>query len=61
MIKIKKFKETNFEFEELARIDNLVNHDSISHPDNDKDAWKIRDRSFVKDRLLLYNNDKLNR
>ena len=59
MIKIKKFKETDTEFKELARIDNLVNHDSIAHPDDDKNSWKIRDRSFVKDRLLLYNDGEL--
>ena len=59
MIKIKKFKETDDEFKELARIDNLVNHDSISHPDDDKDAWKIRDKSLIKDRLLLYNDSTL--
>ena len=59
MLEIKKFKETDAEFVELARIDNLVNHDSVSHPDDDKDAWKIRDRSLVKDRLLLYNDNTL--
>ena len=59
MIKIKKFTETNLEFKELARIDNLVNHDSISHPDDDKSSWIIRDKSLVRDRLLLYNDDVL--
>ena len=59
MLEIKKFKETDAEFIELARIDNLVNHDSTSHPDDDKDAWKIRDKSYVKDRLLLYSNGTL--
>ena len=59
MFEIKKFSETDREFKELARIDNLVNHDSISHPDDDKDSWKIRDKSLIRDRLLLYNNDKL--
>ena len=59
MAKIKNFTETNKEFQELARIDNLVNHDSIDHPDDDKDSWKIRDKSLIRDRLLLYNNDKL--
>ena len=59
MIKIKKFKATNLEFKELARIDNLVNHDSINHPDDDKNDWKIRDKSLIRDRLLLYNNDIL--
>ena len=59
MVKIKKFTETDKEFIELARIDNLVNHDSIAHPDDDKDAWVIRDKSLIKDRLLLYNNNML--
>jgi GNAT superfamily N-acetyltransferase len=58
MLKIKKFKETNGEFVQLARIDNLVNHDSISHPDDDKDSWKIRDKSLIRDRLLLYKDNK---
>jgi len=59
MLEIKNFTETDKEFEELARIDNLVNHDSTDHPDDDKDSWKIRDKSLIRDRLLLYNNDKL--
>jgi len=59
MIKIKKFKETDAEFRELARIDNLVNHDSIYHPDDDKREWKIRDRSIVRNRLLLYKDSTL--
>jgi len=59
MIKIKEFTATDLEFKELARVDNLVNHDSICHPDDDKNNWKIRDKSLIKNRLLLYNNDKL--
>ena len=59
MIEIKKFTATDKEFEELARIDNLVNHDCICHPDDDKDDWKLRDKSLIRDRLLLYNNDVL--
>ena len=59
MITVKNFTETNKEFKELARIDNLVNHDSINHPDDDKNDWEIRDKSLIRDRLLLYNNDKL--
>ena len=53
-VEIKKFTETDLEFKDLARIDNLVNHDSISHPDDDKNAWEIRDKSLVKDRLLYF-------
>ena len=59
MIKIKNFTETDKEFEELARVDNLVNHDSINHPDTDKKDWKVRDKSLIRDRLLLYNNNML--
>ncbi len=59
MIKIKNFTETDKEFIELARIYNLVNHDSINHPDDDKNDWKLRDKSLVRDKLLLYNNDEL--
>ena len=59
MIKIKKFTATDKEFGELARIDNLVNHDSINHPDTDKKDWEVRDKSLIRDRLLLYNNNIL--
>ena len=59
MIQIKKFTETDSEFKELARIDNLVNHDFIAHPDHDKDNWEIKDNSLIRDRLLLYNDDIL--
>ena len=59
MVKIKKFTETDLEFKELARIDNLVNHDFIAHPDNDKNNWKMRDKSIIRDRLLLYNSNIL--
>ena len=59
MVEIRKFHETDEEFKELAQIDNLVNHDSISHPDDDKDNWIIRDKSLIRDRLLLYNEDTL--
>ena len=59
MIEIKKFTETDAEFKELARIDNLVNHDSIDHPDDDKRQWVIRDKNLIKDRLLLYKDNLL--
>ena len=59
MIEIKKFTASNKEFKELARIDNLVNHDSINHPDDDKRDWGIRDKSLIRDRLLLYNNKQV--
>ena len=57
MISIKNFTATDDEFKELARIDNLVNHDSIAHPDEDKNEWNIRDKSIIRDRLLLYIED----
>ena len=57
MFEIRKFKETDLEFNELARIDNLVNHDSIDHPDDDKRDWFLRDKSLVRDRLLLYDEE----
>ena len=59
MIQIKNFNETNEEFKELARIDNLVNHDSISHPDDDKREWNIRDKNIIRNRLLLYKDNTL--
>ena len=59
MIEIKKFTETDQEFKEVARIDNLVNHDCIYHPDDDKNNWKTRDRSQIRNRLLIYKNNIL--
>ena len=59
MIDIKKFTETDEEFKELARIDNLVNHDSIDCPDDDKRQWSIRDKSIIRNRLLLYKDNIL--
>ena len=58
-MEIRNFNETNEEFNELARIDNLVNHDSIDHPDDDKRDWLIRDKDIIRDRILLYENDLL--
>ena len=59
MIEIKKFTATDLEFKEIARIRNLVNHDSIDHPDEDKNDWVISDKSLIRNRLLLYNDNKL--
>jgi len=59
MIEIRKFMATDLEFTEVARVRNLINHDSIDHPDYDKDGWKIRDLNLTRDRLLLYNNNTL--
>ena len=57
MITIKNFTASNKEFKELARIDNLVNHDSVAHPDEDKNEWSIRDKSIFRDRILLYKDN----
>ena len=59
MIQIKNFNETDEEFNELARIDNLVNHDSVNHPDDDKREWNIRDENIIRNRLLLYKDNTL--
>jgi mycothiol synthase len=56
MIKIKKFTSSDIEFNEIARVSNLVNHDSIDHPDDDKHEWNNRDKSLISDRLLLYSD-----
>ena len=57
MIKIKKFTETDFEFYAITRLYNLVSHDDITHIDDEKDDWSIRDKNTVRDRLLLYKED----
>jgi len=54
MLTIEKFKESDFEFEQIARIYNVVSHDDKDHPDDIKEAWAIRDKKKVKDKLLLY-------
>ena len=59
MIEIKKFTETDKEFKELARIDNLVNHDSIADPKEDKNDWNNRDKNLIRDRLLLYKGNQM--
>ena len=59
MIDIRPFKATDEEFKELTRIANLINHDSIDHPDDEKNDWELRDKSLIRDRLLLYRNEEL--
>ncbi len=59
MIHIKKFNATDEEFKQIARIRNLINHDCIDHPDEDKNDWAIRDKSLIRDRLLCYNDNIL--
>ena len=57
MTEIKKFTETDFEFQEIARLYNLVSHDDKDHPDDVKDDWEIRDKSIIRDRLFLYRDN----
>ena len=59
MIEIKNFTATDLEFKELARIDNLVNHDSIANAEEDKHDWLLRDKSIIRNRLLLYKDNIL--
>ena len=57
MTEIKKFTETDFEFQEIARLYNLVSHDGKDHPDDVKDDWEIRDKSIIRNRLFLYRDN----
>ena len=54
MIKIKNFTETDVEFNEMTRLFNLVSHDDKEHVDDMKEGWAVRDKSLIRDRLLLY-------
>ena len=57
MIDIKNFTETDFEFQEIVRIYNLVSHDNVTHIDEEKDNWALLDKSRKCDRLLLYDDN----
>ena len=57
MKEIKKFTETDNEFQEIARLYNLVSHDDKDHPDDVKDDWEIRDKNLIRDRLFLYQDN----
>ena len=59
MFHIKDFNETDHDFTEICRIENLINIDSISHPDEKKDHWEIRNKSRYYDKILAYNDDSL--
>tara|TARA_B100000315_G_C14521871_1_gene561948 strand:+ start:114 stop:1079 length:966 start_codon:yes stop_codon:yes gene_type:complete len=59
MIEIKQFCETDFEFQEITRLYNLVSHDDQEHVDDMKEGWAIIDKSLQRDRLLLYNGDSV--
>ena len=59
MINIQKFTSADSEFKEIAIISNLVEHDCLTHYEDDKESWFHRDKSLLHDRLLLYLNDSL--
>ena len=54
---IKNFTESNFEFDEIARLYNLVSHDDREHVDDIKEGWAIIDKDRQRDRLFLYNRN----
>ena len=56
-MEIKNFTESNFEFDEIARLYNLVSHDDTEHVDDIKDSWAIKDKDRQRDRLFLYNRN----
>ena len=59
MIDIKSFSETDFEFQEITRLYNLVSHDDQEHIDDMKESWAVRDQSLKRDRLLLHDGDEV--
>ena len=59
MFYIKDFNETDYDFAEICRIENLINIDSISHPAEKKDHWETRNKSRYYDKILAYNDDLL--
>ena len=56
-MEIKNFTESDFEFNEIARLYNLVSHDDIEHVDDIKDSWAIKDKDRQCDRLFLCDNN----
>ena len=59
MIDIKSFSETDFEFQKITRLYNLVSHDDKEHVDDTKESWETNDKNLQRDRLLLYNGDNV--
>ena len=57
MTEIKKFTETDFEFNEVTKLFNLVSHDDKEHVDDMKEGWAVRDKSLQRERFLLYDDD----
>ena len=58
-MEIKNFTESDFEFNEIARLYNLVSHDDIEHVDDIKDNWAIKDKDRQRDRLFLCDNNSV--
>ncbi len=58
MLEIKYWSESNFDFEEIARIQNLVNHDTIEHANDLKQKWENRDKTVLSEKYFLCNNIK---
>ena len=56
-MEIKNFTESNFEFDEIARLYNLVSHDDTEHVDDIKYSWAIKDKDRQRDRLFLYDGN----
>ena len=56
-MEIKNFTESNFEFDEIARLYNLVSHEDMEHVDDIKDRWAIKDKDRQRDRLFLYDGN----
>ena len=59
MITIKKFTATSNEFQEITRIKNIVDHDSISHIDDLKNSWINRDKTLISNNFLIYKKNTL--
>ena len=59
MTEIKTFTETDIEFQEIARLYNLVSHDDKDHPDDVKDDWLIRDKNIIRNRLFLNQDNSV--
>ncbi len=56
MLEIKKWTESDKDFQEIAQIQNLVNHDSIDHPDDLKQKWLNRDKTVLTEKYFLCKN-----
>ncbi|MDP6684473.1 MAG: GNAT family N-acetyltransferase [Candidatus Marinimicrobia bacterium] len=57
MLKVKKWTESDYDFREIARIQNLVNHDSIDHPDDLKQKWLNRHKTVLAEKYFLSENE----